>query len=96
MPRTDWRSPATYEGLRSLDAPGFAWEFLTRNAAFERDFERLEQASENGPLSADELTGFARRWGVRFCQARAWQPCSPTPLDAGKSAERDPDHSAPA
>jgi Family of unknown function (DUF6499) len=94
MPRTDWRSPATYEGLHSLDAPGFAWEFLTRNAAFERDFERLEQASENGPLGADELTGFARRWGVRFCQARAWRRRSPTPVDAGKSAERDPDHSA--
>jgi Family of unknown function (DUF6499) len=94
MPHADWRSPATYEGLRSLDAPGFAWEFLTRNAAFERDFERLEQASENGPLSADELTDFARRWGVRFCQARAWRRRSQTAMDAGKPAERDLDHSA--
>jgi hypothetical protein len=92
MPRADWRSPATYEALRSLDAPGFAWEFLTRNAAFERDFERLELASENGPLSADELTGFARRWGVRFCQAQAWRRRSQTAVDAGKSAERDLDH----
>jgi hypothetical protein len=41
MPRTDWRSPTAYEGFRTLDAPGFAWEFLTRNAAFGRDFERL-------------------------------------------------------
>ena len=28
MPRAEWRSPAAYEDLRSLDAPGFAWEFL--------------------------------------------------------------------
>jgi len=94
MPHADWRSPATYEGLRLLDAPGFAWEFLTRNTAFERDFERLDRASENGPLSADELNGFAQRWGVRFCQARAWRRRSQTPVDAGKSAERDLDNSA--
>jgi hypothetical protein len=93
MPRADWRSPAAYEHLRSLDAPGFAWEFLNRNTAFERDFERLEQASEDGPLSADELNGFAQRWGVRFCQARTWRRRSQTTVDAGKSAERDPDNS---
>lgn len=94
MPRAEWRSPAAYEKLRSLDAPGFAWEFLSRNPAFEQDCQRLEQASENGPLSADELTSFARRWGVRFCQARAWRRRSQTPVDAGKSAERDLDYSA--
>lgn len=95
MPRADWRSPAAYEHLRSLDAPGFAWEFLSRNSAFERDFQRLEQVSEDGPLSADELNGFARRWGVRFRQARVWRRCSPSAVDAGKPAERDPDNSAP-
>jgi hypothetical protein len=95
MPRTDWRSPTTYEGLRSLDAPGFAWEFLTRNAAFQRDFQRLEQVSEDRPLSADELTGFAQRWGVRFREARTWRVRSPNAMDAGKSAERDPDNSTP-
>ena len=66
MPGADWRSPAAYEGLRTLDAPGFAWEFLRRNRVFQRDRKRLKQAAERGALSADELNGFARRWGVRF------------------------------
>ena len=65
----DWRSPAAYEHLRSLNAPGFAWEFLRRNRAFQRDHRKLEQAAERGTLSTDELDGFARRWGVRFPDA---------------------------
>ena len=71
MPRAEWRSPAAYEDLRSLDAPGFAWEFLSRNPDFERDRRRLEHADDQDPLSAGELDGFARRWGVRFRNARA-------------------------
>ena len=94
MPGTDWRSPATYEDLRSLDAPGFAWEFLSRNPAFEDDRKRLEQAADQGPLSANELDDFARRWGVRFRQARPWRPRAPTAMDAGEPAERDSDNSA--
>ena len=62
----NWRSPAAYEDLRSLDALGFAWEFLRRNRAFQRDRRRLEEAAERGTLSADEAEAFARRWGVRF------------------------------
>ena len=53
MPRAEWRSRAAYEDLRTHDAPGFAWEFLSRNPAFEHDRKRLEQASEDRPLSAD-------------------------------------------
>ncbi len=64
MSRADWRSPAAYENLRSLDAPGFAWEFLSRNRAFERDCKRLELAASQAPLSAGELRSFAQRWGV--------------------------------
>ena len=95
MPRAEWRSQAAYEDLRSLDAPGFAWEFLSRNPAFEHDRKRLEQASEDRPLSADELNGFARRWGVRFQGGRS-QPGSSTPLDGREPTERDPDKSAAA
>ena len=81
MPRAEWRSPAAYEDLRSLDAPGFAWEFLSRNPAFERDCKRLEHADDQGPLSAGELDGFARRWGVRFRKARA---VAATPSSCGR------------
>lgn len=95
MNRTDWRSPAAYEDLRSLDAPGFAWEFLSRNPAFERDRKRLELASEGGPLSADELNGFARRWGVRFREARAWWRRPSPSVDSGAPTERDPSDQTP-
>ena len=70
MAQPDWRSPAAYEALRSADAPGLAWEFLSRNTAFEREQKKLEQAAERGTLSAGDLDGFARRWGVRFRGAR--------------------------
>ena len=92
MPRAEWRSQAAYEALRSLDAPGFAWEFLSRNPAFERDCKRLEHADDQDPHSAGEQEDFARRWGVRFRKARASRPsCS---LDAGEPTERDPDNPA--
>lgn len=92
MPRAEWRSPGTYEDLRSLDAPGFAWEFLSRNPAFERDCKRLERADDQDPHSAGEQEDFARRWGMRFRKAEASQP--PSSLDAGEPAERDPDNPA--
>jgi hypothetical protein len=92
MPRAEWRSPAAYEDLRSLDAPGFAWEFLSRNPAFEHDCKRLEHADDQDPHSAGEQEDFARRWGVRFRKARASRP--PSSLDAGEPAERDPDNPA--
>ena len=92
MSRTDWRSPAAYEDLRSLDAPGFAWEFLTRNPAFERDCKRLERADDQDLHSAGEHEDFARRWGVRFRKIRASRP--PSSLDAGEPAERDRDNPA--
>lgn len=95
MSRMDWRSPAAYEDLRTLDPPGFAWEFLSRNPAFEHDRKRLEQASADRPLSADELNGFARRWGVRFRESSAWRRSSPSPLDSGELAERGPSDQAP-
>ena len=95
MPRAEWRSQAAYDGLRSLDAPGFAWEFLNRNPDFERDRARLEKASEHRPLGAIELDGFARRWGVRFRDERAQPDCS-APLGGGQLAERDRGNVAPA
>ena len=45
MSRANWRAPGAYEELRSLDAPGFAWEYLRRNPEFQRDRARLEAAA---------------------------------------------------
>ena len=94
MPRADWRSPVAYEGLRSLDAPGFAWEFLSRNPDFERDCANLEAAEDRGELSAEERSRFARRWGVRFRNAGA-RPSSAA-LDGTEPPDRDSDSPAPA
>jgi len=66
MSRDDWRSPRAYEDLRSLDAPGFAWEFLRRNADFLHDHEKLERAASQGSLDPAEVDAFTQRWGVRF------------------------------
>ena len=61
MPRADWRSPSAYQALASLDAHGFAWEFLRRNPAFQSDCERLARDAARGLLSADDEEAFAKR-----------------------------------
>ncbi len=66
MSLPDWRSAAEYEELRSLDAPGFAWEFLRRNKVFAAERARLADATARSSLDAEEAGDFARRWGVRF------------------------------
>jgi Family of unknown function (DUF6499) len=55
--------------LRSLDAPGFAWEFLRRNPDFERERSNLERAARRGALNSADADAFARRWGVQFLRA---------------------------
>jgi len=91
MARADWRSAAAYEHLRAVDAPGIAWEFLSRNAEFEEDNRKLEAISRNRALTAGELDGFARRWGLRFRQARAGHRRSPAAVDGGEPAKRNCD-----
>jgi hypothetical protein len=66
MSHADWRAPGAYEDLRSLDAPGFAWEYLRRNADFQRQRKKLERAARQGLLNQAEADAFTRRWGVRF------------------------------
>ena len=66
MPRADWRLPSAYQILASLDAPGFAWQFLSRNPEFHRACNQLARDAAEGRLSADDETAFAKRWGARF------------------------------
>ena len=88
MARGDWTSPAAYEELGSLDAPGFAWEYLDRNPDFTQDRRRLERADRRGVLNQAEVDAFARRWGLRF-RARHQAGRRLRPLDAGRAAQRD-------
>ena len=41
MPTEYWRSPETIDRLNRLERPGFAVEFLRRNAEYRRDFARI-------------------------------------------------------
>ncbi len=88
MARGDWTSPAAYEELGSLDAPGFAWEYLDRNPDFTQDRRRLERADRRGVLDQAEADAFARRWGLRF-RVRPQDGRLLRPLDAGRAAQRD-------
>lgn len=66
MSRMNWRSRGAYENLQSLDAPGFAWEFLHRNPTFNKDLQTLERATQKRTLTRAEKDAFALKWGMRF------------------------------
>src|ERR1700688_4544666 len=66
MSRADWRSPGAYEDLRSLDASGFAWEYLRRNADFLQERRKLERTARQGALDPAEVAAFTRRWACDF------------------------------
>ena len=92
MAPTDWRSSAAYEDKHSLDAPGFAWEFLRRNPEFQREHQRLSRALDRDALTPKQLEAFARRWGVRFREAHARLLKLCDPLDSDGAADcRCPD-----
>ncbi|MHC2624206.1 hypothetical protein ACVIW2_006238 [Bradyrhizobium huanghuaihaiense] len=66
MPTQYWRSPETIERLNRLERPGFALEFLRRNADYRRDFARTERQIARGESDHNTIrTSFARRWRLR-------------------------------
>ena len=89
MSRADWRAPGAYEELRSLDAPGFAWEYLRRNPEFQRDRARLEAAARRRILSAAEEDAFAHRWGLRFRECCRYDRSQFGPVDSEYPPECD-------
>ena len=69
MPTQYWRSPETIERLNRLERPGFALEFLRRNADYRRDFAGTErQIARDGADPETVRTGCAHRWRLR-CRA---------------------------
>ncbi|HWL19183.1 MAG TPA: DUF6499 domain-containing protein [Bradyrhizobium sp.] len=68
MPISFWRSSDTVEQLNRLDRPGFAIEFLRRNAGYRSDYTRtLRQIARGATDPGTARSGLARRWGLRFC-----------------------------
>lgn len=66
MSRAYWRSPGTYKDIQSLDAPGFAYEYVRRDPDFIEHQDRLRQAARRKSLDPVDAEAFARRWGLRF------------------------------
>ena len=95
MRRADWRAASSYENLRSLDAPGFAWEFLRRNPDFQQDRRKLERAARRDVLNHAKVDGFARRWGVRFRKRCEHQQPYLGSVGGTCSAKRDRPDGAP-
>jgi hypothetical protein len=67
MPTEYWRSPETIDSLNRLERPGFAAEFLRRNALYRRDFARMQRQIARASVDAEAArVSLARRWGLRF------------------------------
>ena len=67
MPTEYWRSPETIDRLNRLERPGFAVEFLRRNADYRRDFARTQRQIARASVDAETArAGLARRWRLRF------------------------------
>jgi hypothetical protein len=81
MTRPNWRDPGAYGGLRPLDAPGFAWEFLRRNSLFVEELRLLKRVARRRTLTRAETELFALRWGVRFRWAQRFGRQSSRALD---------------
>jgi hypothetical protein len=95
MSHADWRAPGAYEDLRSLDAPGFALEYLCRNPDFLKHQEKLDRSAREGVLGKAERDAFARRWGVRFCEYDRDGPPMSCPLGGTCPAKRRRSDGAP-
>jgi Family of unknown function (DUF6499) len=67
MPTEYWRAPDTIDRLTRLERPGFAVEFLRRNAHYRRDFARTQRQIARASVDAETAQAdLARRWGLRF------------------------------
>ena len=54
--------------MQHLDRPGFAWEFLRRNPAYQEDYKRIvrEDASD-ASFEGRSRDALVWRWGLAFC-----------------------------
>jgi hypothetical protein len=67
MPTESWRSPETIERLNRLDRPGFAAEFLRRNADYRRDYDETQRQIARKIIDAETAQSrLAARWRLRF------------------------------
>ncbi|HQS18388.1 DUF6499 domain-containing protein [Reyranella sp.] len=89
-----WRSSPTYDFVDDLVAPDLAWEWLRRNADYQRDY------AEVGRLDTDRqrLTKMVRmRWGLQFpCEPNFQRQRNDGVLGAGSRSGHSHAHRDPA
>lgn len=74
---SQWRSSASYDYVEELTASSFAWEWLRRNDAYDKDFGALTQTDIDPPLLMDKIR---RRWGLRCPRGPSPRPTSSSRL----------------
>ena len=54
--------------LQQLDRPGFAWEFLRRNPAYQEDYQRVvRKDASHVSFEGRSRDALVWRWGLAFC-----------------------------
>ena len=62
MADVDWRSEEAYANFKNAESMDIAWEWLRRDADYQSDYRRLEDAQR---LSSATET-FRQQWGLSF------------------------------
>ena len=62
MANVDWRSEEAYANFKNAESMDIAWEWLRRDADYQSDYRRLEDAQQ---LSSATET-FRQQWGLSF------------------------------
>ena len=62
MADVDWRSEEAYANFKNAESMDIAWEWLRRDADYQSDYRRLEDAQR---LSGATET-FRDQWGLSF------------------------------
>jgi hypothetical protein len=63
MLKSNWRAADAYTYLNDLGSTAFAWEFLRRNAEYQRAYRSVIGEADANPVMSEPL---AQRWGLRF------------------------------
>ena len=62
MADVDWRSEEAYANFKNAESMDIAWEWLRRDADYQSDFRRLEDAQ----LLSGATETFRQQWGLSF------------------------------
>lgn len=61
---SQWRSSPSYDYVDDLTAPDIGWEWLRRNAEYQRDYADLQRVTDTRIIDL-----VSRNWGLRFPRA---------------------------